>query len=95
MAKTFPNIWCKAEFSKSAVTKRIYSGLIYVSFCASFNTNAIIDKVSANAYKYEKENNNISNVVTINEHAILEKYLSKRDRIVFCHRKNWWVGSES
>ena len=41
------------------------------------------------------ENNNISSVLTINAHAILEKYLSKRDRIVFCHRKNWWVENES
>ena len=40
------------------------------------------------------ENNNISGVVTINANKIIEKYRSKRDRILFCHEKNWWHPDE-
>ena len=50
--KLYSTPYVKNEFSKSAVTVKTYSGLIYVSFCASFNTNITIDKVSGNAYKY-------------------------------------------
>ena len=48
--KLSPTPDVKAEFSKSAVTVRIYLGLICGFFCVSFCT---IDKVSASANAYE------------------------------------------
>ena len=53
--KLSPTPDVKAEFSKSAITARTYSGLICSSFCVSFWTNTAIDKIGENAYEINFE----------------------------------------
>ena len=40
------------------------------------------------------EQNQSAETVTVNANAIISKYKNKKDRILFCHEKNWWHPEE-
>ena len=40
------------------------------------------------------EQNQINEVVSINANKIISKYRNKKDRMMFCHEKNWWHPDE-
>ena len=42
----------------------------------------------------ELEQNQIAETVTVNANAIICKYKNKKDRMLFCHEKNWWHPEE-